>query len=210
MKLAPTFVERGDWQDFLTLSGEKPLVVTRQHWFVLLQSLLIISFITLPSLLVYGVVSLFLLESVTLFVSGTILIVFIFLTLFVRSIVGWYFHIYLITTRKILEVLYNPLSSYTYNDVLLDQVKCTEVDVSMHGVLNELLDMGSIAIVFDRPTHQEEFKLHNIRYVREVGTLVGNKLVEQFKSNNKAESWYKSKKEPRALRFAEEIFKRVK
>lgn len=91
-------------------------------------------------------------------------------------IIDWYYHIYIVTNKKILEVNYAPLFSHEINEVLLEQVRCTEIDIRAHGILSQLLDTGDVVLTFDRPTHQEELALTYIKNPKELGVLLSGYL----------------------------------
>jgi len=158
----------------LTLPGERVLVVKRQHWCILVRPIFVNFFILFS--IVY---LLFFLSSTRLFsFAAFLIIVFSVLTtslsLVTRLIVNWYYHLYVVTNRKIMEICYAPLFFHTVNDVLLDQVRCTEIDVKIRGIINEILDKGDVVITFDRPTHEEEFVFTNLRNPKEIGHILGD------------------------------------
>ena len=101
------------------------------------------------------------------------------LSFITKNIIDWYFHMYILTTRKMLEIRYTPLSSYIMNDVLLDKVNCTEIDFRTKGIVNELLDIGDVVITFDRPTSQEEFVLRDIKSCHKLGSFLTRKLMDR-------------------------------
>ncbi len=61
---------------------------------------------------------------------------------------------------------------------MLDRVNCTEIDLRTNGFMNELMDMGDIAITFDRPTHQEEFILKDIQGSHELANFLTQQLLD--------------------------------
>ena len=108
-----------------------------------------------------------------------------------KVIIDWYFHLYILTSKKILEVWYTPLASHVVNDILLDKVSCTEIDSRVHGFLNELLDVGDVVITFDRPTHQEEFVLSDIEQCDKVGKFMTQQLIDRGGGNPLPPLWMK-------------------
>lgn len=64
------------------------------------------------------------------------------------------------------------------NDILLDKVNCTEIDLRRTGFVNELIDMGDVAITFDRPTRQEEFVLKDIESSYRLGIFLTKQLLD--------------------------------
>lgn len=191
---------------FLTLPEEQLLIARRKHWFLSAVRTAVAVFFAFLS--IFTLFFLFRLSffPFTLFLSIAIGIVVLALSLITKFIVDWYYHLYVVTTRKILEVCYSPLSSYKINDVLLDQVKCTEIDTRTNGILNELIDMGDITITFDRPTHQEEFVFTDIQDPKGMGIFLGDTLIDSVRQNMPTTVWYRPKKKPSLFRFTEEMF----
>jgi hypothetical protein len=65
------------------------------------------------------------------------------------------------------------------NDVLLDQVNCTQIDFRRNGFLNEIMDMGDVVLTFDRPTHQEEFVFKDVNRCYKLGVFLTRKLLDR-------------------------------
>src|SRR5690349_14027819 len=130
-------IAKGNWDSFLTLNGERLLLVKHQHKFVLffpiLLTILLAIIFTVSSFVFYA----HFLYSPVLLIASLLLFASLALTIISKIIVDWYYHFYILTTRKILEVGYSPLSALMINDVLLDKVNCTEIDVRTHGLLGE-------------------------------------------------------------------------
>lgn len=59
-------------------------------------------------------------------------------------------------------------------EVLLDQVRCTEVDVEGNGLVNEIFNVGTVLITFDRPTNEKIFSIENIKRPRTVAMHLGD------------------------------------
>jgi len=171
-------ITRGNWNIFLTLKDEQLLLVKRKHPFVVITPIIVICCLT-----VFFVSSAFVLfnnffVSSSLFFTTTLLLISIAISLITKVIIEWYFHMYILTNRKILELRYTPLTSYIANDVMLDRVNCTEIDLVSSGFMNEIIDMGDILITFDRPTHQEEFILKDIQGSHELTTYLTQQLMD--------------------------------
>ena len=181
----------GNWQHFLTLSGERLLLVTRKHVFILLAPMIVT--LVLLSLLTAIAYVLFIhfFFSLSFFISTLLILVSLGISAITKIIIDWYFHLYVVTSRKILEVWYTPLSSLVVSDILLDRVNCTEIDVQTHGILGEMIDIGDIAITFDRPTHREEFVLKDILGCHRMGIFLTQRLLDQVPSTNVQTIWWK-------------------
>jgi uncharacterized membrane protein YdbT with pleckstrin-like domain len=171
-------ITQGNWNIFLTLKSEELLLVKRKHPFVLIAPI----FITCALALFFIACSFLLFQEIIyspslLFVS-TLVLISIAISLSTKTIVDWYFHMYILTNRKILELQYTPLTSYSVNDIMLDRVNCTEVDLISNGFFNEIIDMGDIVITFDRPTRREEFVLKDIQGSHELATYLTQQLLD--------------------------------
>ncbi len=178
---------------FVTLPDEKLILVQRKHWgtfmFPVTIALSIGILFLIASTFAYKYA-----DDYPLVIFLSLLSLFIFIsTLAVRSVFDWYFNLYVVTNKKIIEVSFRPMLSRQINAVFLDQVKCTEIDTKIEGLLNEFLDVGDVVITFDRPTHQEEFALTYIKDPKNVE----NYLQEMFSTGHtlkpeikKEDIWY--------------------
>ncbi|MEN9407621.1 MAG: hypothetical protein RLZZ455_837 [Candidatus Parcubacteria bacterium] len=118
--------------------------------------------------------------------------------LFAGHVLLWRSHYYIVTSRKMIEIRGFPLLFYTINDILLDQVRCTEIDIKTEGILDTLLNMGDITLTFDRPTHQESFTIAHIHDPRRIGFFLGDKL-EESKNHLSPLVWNKPTSEKHAV-----------
>ena len=171
-------ITHGNWNIFLTLKDEQLLLVKRKHPFVVIVPILIICILSLFFISSSFVLFQDFFNSSSLFFVTTLMLISIAISLSTKTIVDWYFHMYILTNRKILELRYTPLTSYIVNDVMLDRVNCTEVDLQSNGFFNELIDMGDICITFDRPTRREEFVLKDIQGSHELSTFLTQQLLD--------------------------------
>lgn len=190
-------------KNFITLSGERLVVATRQHWFSLAIKIivgLILSFLfTTLSFLIF----LFFAKYPALFISSLLSILTITISLITKLIADWYYHIYVVTTRRILEVSCSPFFSDTMYDVLLDQVRVTEIDVRVGSILHEFIDMGDVVIIFDRPSHEEKFILHAIQNPRQIGIFLCDALELMM---HEMPVWFMPRKTNDLFRITEDIF----
>ena len=171
-------ITRGNWNIFLTLKDEQLLLVKRRHPLVLLAPIIVICLLAVFFISTAFVLFQTIFVSPSLFYVTALLVISVAISLCTKTIVDWYFHMYILTNRKILELIYTPLTSYIVNDVMLDRVNCTEVDLCSNGFFNELIDMGDIVITFDRPTRQEEFVLKDIQGSHELATYLTQQLLD--------------------------------
>ena len=185
-------ITQGNWENFLTLHGERLLLVKRKHKVVIVFPIAIISLLIALFFASESVVFTNLFPSTALLVVTGLLLICILLTSITKCIMDWYYHIYILTTRKILEVSYTPLYAHVVNDVLLDRVNCTEVDFQRNGILNELLDMGDVVLTFDRPTKQESFTFKNIKNSYKLGRFLTQQLIDRDVQDKTQTIWFKS------------------
>src|SRR3990167_2606258 len=189
-------------------NGERILLRKRQHWFMLAIPVLftfIIGLIVIVSLFYLLVLKL---NNVSIFISSSLVILLLVSSIIIKLMVDWHCHFYILTTNRILEVCCKPLFSNYINNVILNQVKSTEIDIEKTGIINQLLDMGNVIITFDRPTHQEEFRLMNIKDPKEIGFLMSDALDIEKPDMMDAPIWYKPKNESHRFKITEEIFPR--
>src|SRR5258708_5379863 len=117
-------ITKGDWKSFLTLHGENLLLVRRKHPFVVILPILLTSVLALFFIAVSFFLFTKFIFSVPLFIVTSLFLGALAISFITKSIIDWYFHLYVLTSRKILEIRYTPLSSYILNDILLDRVNC--------------------------------------------------------------------------------------
>lgn len=187
---------------------EKILLRKRMHWLMLI--------LPVTGTILFGI--LFIIFNYLLFATFTqnifflislaLIIILITSSVISKLIVDWHCHFYILTNRRILEVCYKPLFANHINNVILNQVKSTEIDIEKKGLINHLFDMGNVLITFDRPTHQEEFCFMNIKDPRSVGFLLAD-VLDMNKTDldlMMSPVWYKSKNEGHPFKITEEIF----
>lgn len=198
----------GGAERFCTFPNERLLFSIREHPLVVVGPLLDSIFIV-SVLVVSLLVSATFLHIPMLWIGMVSLVIgLIGLSVIVKLLVDWYFHLYVLTTAKIIEFSYRPLSTSTVNEILLDQVRCTEIDVEMNGLINQFFDKGTIIFTFDRPTHQEEFVFRNIQSPKKIRELV-TRTINITKDSVFAQhmpGWYQGKQGRKPFRFIEEIF----
>lgn len=194
--------------NLLTLPDEKLIMAKRKHWFVIVVPIFIILFFGLLFILVSFFVLAIYFSYQTLFLALSLVTLVMMLSAITKTIIDWYFHLYVVTTRRVLELLYTPPFSHKTNGVLLDRVKCTEIDTRRSGIISELADMGDIVLTFDRPINQEEFSFLNIKEPRETAAFLNEILSSGESENPVAQSWYKQKDKERPFRFMEDVLKK--
>lgn len=177
-------LDQDEVKKFLTFPDEELILAAREHAAQLLMRLFQSTVLIFFADILFTFLSYFIFRDVGFSFATFMVIALMGNALFIREVVHWYFHLYIITTRKIVEVKYNPLFSEISNSVLLDQLRCTEIDAEMYGFVYEFLDLGNVAITFDRPTHQEEFVLKGIRSPRKVANYLSSHLHNAANATN--------------------------
>lgn len=162
MRVLPTGPIIGEMRYFLTLPEEQLLVAQRKHWVVLFMPLCLLFCLFSAFLLAFFYLFLYFLWLPTLFIASISFIFVMTMSFLVKIITDWYLHLFVVTTRKILEVCCCQLFSYKITEVLLDQVRCTEISQDKKGILNEVFDKGNIVITYDGPMHKGEFTFTDI------------------------------------------------
>lgn len=157
---------------FLTLPGEEVLIATRKHWIVLVQPLAVTLFLTLVFTGSSLIFFLWFYKSVFLLLGGIVFSLLVGILAATKIVVDWYFNLYIITTRKILEFSYSPLFSHMANEIMLDQVRITEVDVHSQNMLQELLNYGDVVVVFDHISHEERVVLSFVPTPNKIGVKI--------------------------------------
>lgn len=200
MKNQNGMITSGNWNIFLTLKNEELLLVKRQHPFVVIMPILLTCCLTIFFISSAFVIFRDFFISSSLFFVTSLLLISIAMSVVTKIIVDWYFHMYILTNRKILELRYTPLTSYVVNDVMLDRVNCTEIDLLSSGFLNEVIDMGDILITFDRPTRHEDFILKDIQGSHELTTYLTQQLLDGTPVNTMQQQtiWFKQHSAPNA------------
>lgn len=187
------------------LPKETLLLRKRNHWYVLTQPLSIATFVFLSAVLSTGFLFINFLRDFLLFAVITVINLMIYLSAIIKFLADWYCHFYVLTTRRIMEISYKPLFSKNINNVIINQVKSTEIDVEMEGMLAQLLNIGSVIITFDRPTHQQEFWLHSISDPKSVGFLLAERLDKAKPDSSGSFVWVKPKSKDDRFKIIEDI-----
>lgn len=175
-KMIDKYLANAVKEKFVNLPGETLILVERKHWSTFAAPLALLSIMGVFAWVVLVTASSFFVNYMVLLLPALLLTSTFILSIGVRVVIDWYYNLYIVTNRKIMELSYSPLSSHTVNSVLLDQVKCTEIDTKIEGIINDILDIGHVIITFDRPTHQEEFVFEHLGNPEKVESYLQNAL----------------------------------
>ncbi len=202
-------IQESDVGEFLTSPQEKMLFAIRKHAFILTVPIIGTIFFSVLAILLAFVLLTHYFFFPFLFIASSFLMLSFVLQLISKMLVEWYFHVYLVTNRKILEVCYRPFFSENVSDVLLDQVRCTEVIVHTNGIINHLVNMGDITICFDMPTHQDQFCLYDVAAPHKAGMML-SEILNSTKTTNYAKQsprpvWYRRQANLSPHRLMEKI-----
>ena len=156
---------------FKLFEGEKMIFACREHRLLLFLRLLGQVIVGLVVACGFMMIFYIFFHSISLAIGSFFLVTLLTWSLNVRALIHWCFHIYIATNKQVIEVHYSPLFSHEINSVLLDQIRCTEIDVEMHGLIPEMIGIGNVEITFDRPTHKDEFVIRGIRSPRAIAKL---------------------------------------
>jgi hypothetical protein len=198
-----------DCSKFLTLEEETILIAVKKHPFTLIANFAVIGFVLLflAAILIVGI---YFITSISILLIGTISIALLGIGLIIHTLIDSYYHTFIVTNRKLLEIRFLPFSESVVNEILLDQVKCTELDMKCDGFIHNILNIGSIMITFDRPTHQEVFVIPHISEYRKIGMMISQLITtqRQTEKNNqnleRDEIWFRVPNEQNKFRFIEE------
>lgn len=161
---------------FKLFNDEELIFATREHWLPLTLRVIKQMAVGILTATIVASVFILLLHSASLSLSAFFLIMLIASTVSIRDLIHWSFHLYIATNKQIIEIHYSPLLSEAMNSVLLDQIRCTEIDVAMYGFIPELIGIGNVELTFDRPTHKEEFIIRDIRSPRKIANLLSAQI----------------------------------
>lgn len=183
MKMKSNHLIQAAQSRFVTLPGEELIFAQRKHWLTFATPIFMLSIMGIAASIALIIASSMFINYLFLLLPAFLLMSVFILSVSLRSIIEWYFNIYVITNKKIMEISYNPLSSQQVNEVLLDQVKCTEIDIRTEGFLNDILDIGHVIVTFDRPTHQEEFVFDYVESPRQIEAYLEGALYGSTQQN---------------------------
>lgn len=169
---------------FVTLPGENLTFIQRKHWSVFAFPIFMLFIMALFFMGLLTFAFRYFSSYTPQLILLSALIVLFFLSLALRSIIDWYFNMYVVTNRKMIEVSYSPLAAHKINQVLLDQVRCTEIDTQIEGIVNDFLDIGNVIITFDRPTHQEEFIFESVKDPRDIEKYLQETMCQEVSQRN--------------------------
>lgn len=170
-RLTDTQIEK-----FKHFEDEELIFACREHWLPLVLRLVKQAIIGLTLATALSVTFILIFHSISLGISSFLLALLITGTIAIRYLIHWSFHLYIATNKQIIEVHYSPLMSEAINSVLLDQIRCTEIDVEMFGIIPELIGIGNVELTFDRPTHKEEFVIRSIRSPHAIANLLSAQI----------------------------------
>lgn len=191
---------------YLSTSDEKLLYVGKPSAATLIPGFLVIFFGLGVMYTLIHYVTLVFLSNLTLYMLGILILILFSISMSGFLIIDWLFDFYIVTNKKIIEMQYAPPFSHNLSTILMDQVRCTEIDMQKKGLWRELLDIGDVTITFDRPTHQEAFVLGNIRNPEQVSLYLGHALTAIRTQTPIKPFWFRPQRTNNKLQIGEDIY----
>jgi hypothetical protein len=96
----------------------------------------------------------------------------------------------------------HPFYTDNVDEVFLDQVRTTEVDVQVPTMIHDFLNIGSIVISFDRPSHDKMFVISNISNPRRLGFHIADALEVLMQSTP---VWFNRQKTNDISKYSEDF-----
>lgn len=169
-------------EKFKLFDNEELIFACREHWLPVTLNVIRETIISLLLASTFALIFIFGAQSIAFAISIFMFTILVGSIISVRNLIYWSFHMYIATNKQIIEVHYTPLLSQATNSVLLDQIRCTEIDVSMYGIIPGLIGIGDVEITFDRPTHKEQFIIHSIRSPHTIANLLSAQIHQTMPS----------------------------
>src|SRR5713226_5653445 len=95
--------------NFITLEGEQLLFARRKHVRVLFAPIVaILLFYLLFSITGFYVIHTIMPSQIVLFFAISLILLLVTTSVITKIIIDWFFHLYIITNRKVLDVSYKP------------------------------------------------------------------------------------------------------
>lgn len=189
---------------YLSSEDEQLLYVGKPAGIILIPRFVILAIFILLGYTALHIIALMYFGNILAFIIGATLLIALSIYFALFMALDWLFDFYIVTNKKIIDVHFAPPMSHNLSTILLDQVRCTEVDTQKNGFLHELLDFGDVTVTFDRPTHQEAFIFHNINHPEQVSLYLGRALTSSTKELLKP-FWYKTKISRNRLIMGEDL-----
>ncbi|GEM_PF-5664015 len=82
-------------------------------------------------------------------------------------------------------------------------VRITEIDANIHNIFNGIINMGDIKMIFDRPSHEEQFIFSEIENPKEIENYLCNALGCLM---HDTPVWFPKRKTTGFLNVTEDIF----
>lgn len=191
---------------YLSTSEERLLYVGKPSAFTLVPRFLVVILGFITSYILLHFVTLSYLDNPLSYVLGIVTLIIGVIIVSALLTLQWLFNFYIVTNKKIIDLEYAPPLSHNLSTILLDQVRCTEIDMQKNGLLRELLDIGDVTITFDRPTHQEAFVLKGIRHPERVDLYLGDALTSLRSDTPVQPFWFKPHQSDQKLQMGEDIY----
>jgi len=141
--------------------NEQTIIAKRRHWLnPFSQGITIVVFALGVFSSIIVIFSLF--SDKRLVILSLLLVATVTIGLIAKIVIDWYFHFYAITTKRILEVAHSPIFFSKVDGLLLDQIRCIEIEERRSGPMKEIFDFGDVIVKYDSASRSGIFKFHNI------------------------------------------------
>ncbi len=190
---------------YLIADDERLLYIGKPARVILIPRFFIIAFTGVITYALIHYLALVLFSNTLVFILSTSLLILFAPTAAFIAVFDWLFDFYIVTNKKIIDVHFAPPMSHNLSTILLDQVRCTEVDTQKNGFIHEFLDIGDVTITFDRPTSKQYFTLHNINHPEPVSLYLGHALAAIHSDQDVQPFWYRSQAIDHHLQIGEDI-----
>lgn len=164
--------------EMTNLDQEKTIIAKRKHW---IHPFLQVGIIFLTSLLFFSTVlmAFSFINDWRLFLYTAFVIFIATFVVSAKTFVDWYFHFYVITTKRIIEISHSPMFFSRINGLLIDQIRCIEIEERRSGIIKEIFDYGDVVVKYDSATRSDSFRFSNIPSPSEFAYMLNKIMLPQ-------------------------------
>lgn len=140
---------------------EEILNIQRQHWILILPTLVIISLAILAVIAI--LISLFTYQYIQQIqqIVFVILLAFVFITFLLALVIylclQWYYQIYIITTKRLVHIHFFRIAGFHLDEVLHEQTRPIEIDRNPENFIFNILEIEDVYVYFKRLERPDPF-----------------------------------------------------